>query len=245
MLADDHACDPRNVFPGEMYDHPEAWRSRGGGEDGDRNGNLYTEDIEIDFRGLDCSVENLLSVLTGRYRRGWTEAGEGEGFRWTGQRRLDTDSSSRLLIYLTGHGGEGFLKFHDQQELTASDLGDALLQMWLQGRYGEALILVDTCQASTLNTELRSPGVIAAGSSGLGENSYSRDTDFQLGLSLVDRFTFAVNRWVDERIAAAAAAVAREGSQQYSGGKRVRGRARDDDDDDSVAALVSRIVRLP
>ncbi len=40
-----------------------------------------------------------------------------------------------MLLYLTGHGGDEFLKFHDQEELLAADLANALLQMHLAGRY--------------------------------------------------------------------------------------------------------------
>lgn len=39
-----------------------------------------------------------------------------------------------LQIYMTGHGGDEFIKFHDTSELMAQDLADALLQMNAQHR---------------------------------------------------------------------------------------------------------------
>ena len=33
-----------------------------------------------------------------------------------------------------GHGGNGFLKFQDSEEITSFELADALEQMWQKGR---------------------------------------------------------------------------------------------------------------
>jgi phosphatidylinositol glycan class K len=51
--------------------------------------------------------------------------------------------------------------------------------------------MADTCQAGTLATAIKSPNVVAVGSSRLGQNSYAAGTDFEVGLSLIDRFTAA------------------------------------------------------
>lgn len=50
-------------------------------------------------------------------------------------KRLLTDEGSNVLIYLTGHGGDGFLKFQDSEEITSQELADALEQMWQKRRY--------------------------------------------------------------------------------------------------------------
>jgi phosphatidylinositol glycan class K len=52
------------------------------------------------------------------------------------------------------------------------------------------MIMVDTCQAATLFNQLQSPGVLAIGSSLKGENSYSHHLDSDIGVSVVDRFTY-------------------------------------------------------
>jgi len=46
-----------------------------------------------------------------------------------------TDEGSNVLVYLTGHGGDGFLKFQDSEEITSQELADALEQMWEKRRY--------------------------------------------------------------------------------------------------------------
>jgi len=45
-------------------------------------------------------------------------------------KRLLADERSNILIYMTGHGGEGFLKFQDSEEITNTELADAFEQMW-------------------------------------------------------------------------------------------------------------------
>ena len=53
MLADDAACNARNQFPGSVYANP------------GRNLDLYGDNIEVDYRGYEVTVENFLRVLTG------------------------------------------------------------------------------------------------------------------------------------------------------------------------------------
>lgn len=54
MLADDVACNPRNKFPATVYANP------------GRILDLYGENIEVDYRGYEVSVENFIRVLTGK-----------------------------------------------------------------------------------------------------------------------------------------------------------------------------------
>jgi len=50
-------------------------------------------------------------------------------------KRLLTDERSNILVYMTGHGGNEFLKFQDNEEISAFDLADAFEQMWQKKRY--------------------------------------------------------------------------------------------------------------
>lgn len=40
-----------------------------------------------------------------------------------------------LLLLLAGHGGDGFLKFQDSEEITNQELADAFEQMWQKRRW--------------------------------------------------------------------------------------------------------------
>ena len=47
-----------------------------------------------------------------------------------------------MLLYLTGHGGEDFLKFQDNEEISAYELADAFEQMHQKKRYNELLFII-------------------------------------------------------------------------------------------------------
>merc|ERR1712060_950576 len=125
------------------------------------------------------TVEAFLRVLTGRHTSTEPRA-----------RQLLSDDRSNVLVYLSGHGGDEFLKFQDQKELTANDIADAVAQMRDMRRMHELLLLTETCQAGTLAAQLYTPGIYALGSSGKGENSLSHHADPDMGLTVIDRFTF-------------------------------------------------------
>jgi len=126
-------------------------------------------------------------------------------------KRLLTDDRSNILVYMTGHGGNEFLKFQDSEEISAFDLADAFAQMWekkrylhlqshgtdiyvveltLSDRYHEMLFMIDTCQANTMYTKFYSPNIIATGSSEIDESSYSHHADNDVGVAVIDRYTY-------------------------------------------------------
>ena len=182
MLPDDMACNPRNAFPGTVYSNA------------DRAVDLYGDNIEVDYRGYEVTVENFIRLLTDRV-----------GDEMPRSKRLLTDDRSNILVYMTGHGGNEFLKFQDAEEIGAFDLADAFEQMWEkkrlvfsqeQGttsnscRYHEILFMIDTCQANTMYTKLYSPNIIATGSSKLDQSSYSHHADNDVGVAVIDRYTY-------------------------------------------------------
>ena len=50
-------------------------------------------------------------------------------------KRLLTDERSNIFVYMTGHGGNEFLKFQDNEEISAFDIADAFEQMYQKKRY--------------------------------------------------------------------------------------------------------------
>ncbi len=53
MLGDEMACNPRNAVPATIFNNEK------------REINLYGNDIEVDFRSADVSIDSFLRVLTG------------------------------------------------------------------------------------------------------------------------------------------------------------------------------------
>ena len=139
---------------------------------------LASSALEVDYKGADVSVESFLRLLIGRHAPHEHRS-----------KRLLSDSGSNIFIYITGHGGDGFVKVRDNQELTSQDLADALRQMHAKGRYKEILLMVESCEASTLIELIDAPGIIATGSSIRGEMSFSYSNDYAMGQPVIDRFS--------------------------------------------------------
>jgi hypothetical protein len=112
---------------------------------------------------------------------------------------LLSDSGSNVLLYLSGHGGDGFLKFRDVSNVQSHDLSDALETMRTQQRFKEMLVLVDTCQAATIPEPFHTPRVTSIFSFLRGENSYASAYDDFMGQALFDRFTYSTLRFVSCR----------------------------------------------
>ncbi|CAH8498595.1 unnamed protein product [Schistosoma guineensis] len=167
MVADDASCSSRNPRPATIFNNPYS------------RVNLYGEEIEIDYRGYEVTVENFIRILTGRLPPSTPTS-----------KRLNTDEHSNILIYMTGHGGDGFLKFQDDHELSNSELADAIEQMWQKRRYHELLFIVDTCQAESMGKLFYSPNVVAIGSSAIGEESLSLHSDREIGTYVSDRYSY-------------------------------------------------------
>jgi len=161
------ACNPRNAFPGTVYNNA------------DRALDLYGDNIEVDYRGYEVTVENFIRLLTDRVSEVMPRS-----------KRLLTDDRSNILVYMTGHGGNEFLKFQDAEEISAFDLADAFAQMWEKKRYHEMLFMIDTCQANTMYSKFYSPNIIATGSSEIDQSSYSHHADNDVGVAVIDRYTY-------------------------------------------------------
>jgi phosphatidylinositol glycan class K len=183
MLPDDMACNPRNAFPGTVYNNA------------DRGLDLYGDNIEVDYRGYEVTVENFIRLMTDRVSEDMPRS-----------KRLMTDERSNILVYMTGHGGNEFLKFQDAEEISAYDLADAFGQMWekkryvwflyvlevllMRGSYHEMLFMIDTCQANTMYSKFYSPNILATGSSEIDQSSYSHHADNDVGVAVIDRYTY-------------------------------------------------------
>lgn len=156
MLADQHACSPRNVRPGQLFLAPSGGSGSSSGSGVDAN--LQAPDVEVDYRGREVGVDSVLRVLTGvpRVWEDWADGFRkcGKLGRWAAgtsllgscccqlagtmtskpppsppsppappghhapgtpaSKRLRSGPASHVLLYLTGHGGDEFLKFHDE-----------------------------------------------------------------------------------------------------------------------------------
>ena len=187
MLPDDMACNPRNSFPGSVFNDKsrllDLYDDKGVLE------NLGMGGIEVDYRGNEVTVENFIRLLTDRWPSSHPHS-----------KRLMTGPQSNILIYMTGHGGNEFLKFQDSEEISSFDLADAFEQMYEKKRYHEMLFMIDTCQANTMYDAFYSPGVLATGSSARDQSSYSHHADQDVGVAVIDRWTYYYLEFLETKL---------------------------------------------
>jgi phosphatidylinositol glycan class K len=168
MNGFDDACGTRNPFPGQIF--------------GDTKAKLdLCTDVQSDYRGGDVTVDALLRLLTGRHHAGTPES-----------KKMNSNNESNVFIFFSGHGGDGFFKFRDVEEISSEELGTAVDEMELKNRYRNLLIISDTCQAATLTNRVTAKNVVSLASSGASENSYAYSPNAKLGVSLIDRFSYSL-----------------------------------------------------
>jgi phosphatidylinositol glycan class K len=163
-MADDPSFSSRNPIPGSVFSR-----------------SPFKTNVRTlpNLTGKDVSVESLRSLLT-----------HGPiGGRPT---RISVSESGRLLMYLTGHGGEGFLKFRNTEELGSDVFADILEDSKRILGFKELLIIVDTCEGETLFQDVRTPGVTMISSSQKGEKARSSPTNAILGVPTGDLFSLAL-----------------------------------------------------
>ncbi|KAH8582132.1 peptidase C13 family [Cryptosporidium sp. chipmunk genotype I] len=172
MLAENIPCNTRNSIPGGVYSEE---------FDFFYNLNNYTQTMECadtDYKEDEVTVSNFIKVLTNKHNRSVPN-----------KKRLLSNENSNIFIFLTGHGGDGFLKFQDFEEMTSFELSNAIKEMKVQKRFKKIFIISETCQASTLHNYLDFEDVYAIGCSSLGQNSYSKHFKSEIGVASIDRFT--------------------------------------------------------
>jgi phosphatidylinositol glycan class K len=163
MLADDFPTNARNPYKNQLFGNDDRLL-------------LYNEslNVQIDYRGDDVTIETMIRAMTGRHEPGYPV--------------LHTNADSHVLVYWSGHGGDQFFKFQDYEEILSKDINALFHQM----TYREILFVADTCQAFTLGDHIDAPNVTIIGSSLKGESSYAYHSNDVLGVSVTERYTYAL-----------------------------------------------------
>lgn len=156
--------------------------------------NLLEEGMQIDYHGGSVSVsllENLLALDTESFRLKYGSHAP----------VLDSDSQSTVVLFLSGHGGDQFFKFHDVEEWDAVDFAAVLHRMYLQARYRHLIVILDTCQASTMADHLHHvPHITLLASSQRDENSFAYFTNDDIGLPVIDRYSYAAYHFLRNKL---------------------------------------------
>jgi hypothetical protein len=96
-----------------------------------------------------------------------------------------------FFLYLNGHGGDGYFKFRDAEEVSADAVAAALRAAWESGAFERAFVILDTCQAVTLFEAIEKrgvPNVTHLSTSDRDESSYAAQMSMRDLVPLSDGF---------------------------------------------------------
>ncbi|CAD5219293.1 unnamed protein product [Bursaphelenchus xylophilus] len=114
--------NPKNPYPGKLYNHPSLTY------------NVYLGCV-IDYNTT-FTPETLKNVLIGNDT--------------TGGPVLKTSEKDRIFFYFTDHGSDGVMFLPDHEVFTTADMDDALRQMTEKKMYKEMLFYIDCCYAGSI-----------------------------------------------------------------------------------------------
>ena len=177
MSANDASFNIRNPYPDYITNTPYNTN----------NINLNRPYIEIDYQGDEVTPNKFLQILSQK---------QYSNNHHNQQQQLNLNENSKIFIYITGHGGNEFIKFHDNEELSAQDIALVINNLYSRKLYKEIFIIIDTCQAETLIQYITSPNVITLTSSLKNENSYAYYPHDMINVPIIDRFTFSIYNFV-------------------------------------------------
>ena len=172
----DHACNPRNPFPGTLYHNEE------------HDFNCFGDDVEIDYKAEDLTAESILNLLRGRYDDQLPKS-----------KRIVSGPNTRIFIYFNGHGGENFFKIQDTELIHSADLAKVLQEMWDKNMYKEIFFMLDTCEAFTMFDEIEAPNIYMLATAVKGESALADKTDGVLNTFLADKFSGEFHQFLTQK----------------------------------------------
>ena len=94
-------------------------------------------------------------------------------------RQLNSDKNSRIVVIITSHGGENFIKVREKLVILSDELHRTLNEMYIKDKYKEMLFILDTCEGFSLFDNVKVPNVYFVASALLDQkaSSYSFDTN--------------------------------------------------------------------
>ena len=167
-MSEYHACESRNAFPGEIILS----------EHGD-NIRKCQDNIDLSFQESDFHNYQLLDILRGRKLN-----------QYNGFRQLNSNKNSKILIIITSHGGENFIKVRNFLVVLSDELNRTLNEMYIKGKYKELLFVLDTCEGYSLYDNVKVPNIYFISSSAKGQKASSYSYDEDLMGPTVDKFHF-------------------------------------------------------
>jgi glycosylphosphatidylinositol transamidase (GPIT) subunit GPI8 len=144
-------------------------------------------DVNIDYKDTDFHNFQLVDLLKGR-----------SGQMLNHFRKLKSDKNSRIVMIITSHGGENFIKVRGRSVVLSDELNRALNEMHIKGRYKEILFILDTCEGFTLFDYVDAPNIYFVASSVKDQKGKSYSFDQFLMTPTSDRLHHKLHETLQE-----------------------------------------------
>ena len=177
LAFDDIAYNPKNPFPGEIYNRPDG-------------PNVY-EGVIIDYSYNDVNPETYLSVLKGDTQKGKLE------------KVLNSTENDNIFMYFSDHGVAGAIVFPNNKFLYADELEEAFKVMKSKKMYKNIIFYLESCYSGSMfnniNPDLNVYSITAASPSEKSLATYCYPQDLVKGhemhTCLSNEFT---SNWLDD-----------------------------------------------
>lgn len=167
-MSEYHACESRNAYPGEIVLSEYGDKIR-----------TCQENIDLSYQESDFHNYQLLDILRGRKLN-----------QYNGFRQLNSNKDSKIIVLITSHGGENFIKVRNFLVVLSDELNRTLNEMYIKGKYKELVFVVDTCEGYSLYDHVKVPNIYFISSSAVGQKASSYSYDENLMGPTVDKFHF-------------------------------------------------------
>ncbi|VDP74942.1 unnamed protein product [Echinostoma caproni] len=124
MMVDDVARDPKNPFPGKLfqdYTHQDVYAG-----------------VVVDYKGADVTVNNFINMLKGD-----------PALKAAGKKVLESGPNDNVFIYMVDHGSRGRFDFPNQP-LQAKLFMQTLVWLNQARRYKQMLIYIEACFSGSM-----------------------------------------------------------------------------------------------
>ena len=137
------------------------------------------ENINIAYKEEDFTNYQFLDIFRGRKMS-----------QFNSFRQLNTNKNSRILVIVTSHGGEGFIKVRNTMVILSDELHRTLNEMYIKEKFKEMIFILDTCEGYSLFDNVKVPNVYFVTSSSYNQKAHSYSFDHVVLGPTVDKFHY-------------------------------------------------------
>ena len=110
--------------------------------------------------------------------------------QFNGFRQLNSNKNSKIIVIITSHGGENFIKIRGTMVILSEELNRTLNEMYIKQKYKELVFILDTCEGYSLYDYVNVPNIYFVASALLNQKASSYSYDSEIMGPTVDKFHY-------------------------------------------------------